>query len=147
MKHLIEKVLEEYADAEVNLKSSAARKMVASGITAVLKTRDDLGVDEYPYPSDFGDKEREVDKAKWVCEHCGKNTFDVDWDYIGTNYNQSGTLVNRPLNTFKSPYFPGNVGLMAPGGLSTNWGPDLRNQVTQNNANYYANQLFNSKNE
>jgi len=87
MKHLIEKVLEEYADAEVNLKSSAARKMVASGITAILKTRDDLGVDEYPYPSDFGDKIRETEKSKWVCEHCGKSTFEVDWDYIGTNYN------------------------------------------------------------
>jgi hypothetical protein len=71
MKHLIEKVLEEYADAEVNLKSSAARKMVASGITAVLKTRDDLGVDEYPYPSDFGDTEREIEKAKWVYEDAG----------------------------------------------------------------------------
>ena len=66
---------------------------------------------------------------------------------IGTNYDQSGTLVNRPVNNFRAPFFPGNVGIQAPGGLSTNWGTDLRNQVSQSNASYYANQLFNSKNE
>ena len=36
---------------------------------------------------DETDKEEE---AKWVCEHCGKSTFEVDYDYIGSNYNHLG---------------------------------------------------------
>ena len=33
---------------------------------------------------EVGDKEEE---AKWVCEHCDESTFEVDYDYIGSNYN------------------------------------------------------------
>ena len=90
MKETIKGVLEDIADSQPNLHSESAREMIANLITAALKSKDDLGVDEHPYPSDFGDTEREEEKAKWVCELCGKNTFDVDWDYIGSNYNHLG---------------------------------------------------------
>ena len=90
MKETIKGVLEDIADSQPNLHSESAREMIANLITAALKSKDDLGVDEHPYPSDFGDTEREEEKAKWVCEFCGKNTFDVDWDYIGSNYNHLG---------------------------------------------------------
>ena len=26
-------------------------------------------------------------RNSWVCSICGKNTYDVDWDYIGSNTN------------------------------------------------------------
>jgi len=26
-------------------------------------------------------------KYRWVCEHCGESTFEVEYDYIGSNYN------------------------------------------------------------
>jgi hypothetical protein len=32
----------------------------------------------------------EKEEAKWVCEHCGKPTFHIDYDYIGSNYNHLG---------------------------------------------------------
>ena len=33
--------------------------------------------------------EENQDNARnsWVCSICGKNTYDVDWDYIGSNTN------------------------------------------------------------
>ena len=90
MKETIKGVLEDIADSQPNLHSEASREMIANLITAALKSKDDLGVDEYPYSSDFGDKEREVEKAKWVCSFCGKNTYNVDFDYIGSEYNHLG---------------------------------------------------------
>ena len=26
-------------------------------------------------------------RESWVCEYCNESTYDVDWDYIGTNTN------------------------------------------------------------
>ena len=28
------------------------------------------------------DKELEVEKANWICEECGKSTFETDYDYL-----------------------------------------------------------------
>ena len=28
------------------------------------------------------DKEIEVEKANWICEECGKSTFETDYDYL-----------------------------------------------------------------
>ena len=36
------------------------------------------------------DLEEIAERAKWVCSICGKNTFDVDFDYIGSAYNHLG---------------------------------------------------------
>jgi len=50
----IKGVLEDVAASQPNLQSEAAREMIARLITAALKSKDDLGVDEYPY-EDAGD--------------------------------------------------------------------------------------------
>ena len=36
---------------------------------------------------DTGDEKEE---AKWVCTICGKSTFHIDYDYIGSDYNHLG---------------------------------------------------------
>ena len=40
----------------------------------------------------MSEDKREELKAKksWVCQICGKNTYDVDWDYIGSGTNHLG---------------------------------------------------------
>ena len=85
MEKLIETVLEELRDT--NLHSAAGRQAVVRAIMKKIRSKTgwylnmntiDGGVPE------VGDKEEE---AKWVCEHCGKSTFEVDYDYIGSNYN------------------------------------------------------------
>ena len=85
MEKLIETVLEELRDT--NLHSAAGRQAIVRAIMKKIRSKTgwylnmntiDGGVPE------VGDKEEE---AKWVCEHCDESTFEVDYDYIGSNYN------------------------------------------------------------
>ena len=39
-------------------------------------------------------KERET----WICSICGKNTYDVDWDYIGSSTNHLGCELKEANN-------------------------------------------------
>ena len=59
-----------------NLGSEAAQNMIATAIIEKMKTKNKL--------------EEESARASWVCSICGKNTYDVDWDYIGTSTNHLG---------------------------------------------------------
>ena len=86
MEKLIETVLEELRDT--NLHSAAGRQAVVKAI--MKKIRSKTGwylnmntIDGERVPGKT-DKEEE---AKWVCEHCGESTFEVEYDYIGSNYN------------------------------------------------------------
>jgi hypothetical protein len=86
MEKLIETVLEELRDT--NLHSAAGRQAVVKAI--MKKIRSKTGwylnmntIDGERVPGET-DKEEE---AKWVCEHCGESTFEVEYDYIGSNYN------------------------------------------------------------
>ena len=74
-------VLEDMVGGQVNLASEAARKMVATTITAALKTKGTY--------TEYGDDEIEEQNARatWVCSICGENTFEVDSDYIGSGTN------------------------------------------------------------
>ena len=49
----IKGVLKDVAASHPNLQSEAAREMIAKLITAALKSEDDLGIDEYPYSSNW----------------------------------------------------------------------------------------------
>ncbi len=77
-------VLEDMSGGQVNLSSEAARRTVASTITAALKTKG-----SYKEYTEYELDEQEARKA-WVCTICGKNTFEVDYDYIGTGTNHLG---------------------------------------------------------
>ena len=86
MEKLIETVLEELRDT--NLHSAAGRQAIVKAI--MKKIRSKTGwylnlntIDGERVPGET-DKEEE---AKWVCEHCGESTFEVEYDYIGSNYN------------------------------------------------------------
>ena len=35
----------------------------------------------------FPEAKNYCSKKAWICSICGKNTYDVDWDYIGSNTN------------------------------------------------------------
>jgi hypothetical protein len=76
MKQLIMDVLEDMSDGQVNLSSEAARRTVASTITAALKTKG-----SYKEYTEYELDEQEARKA-WVCMKCGKSTFEVEDDYL-----------------------------------------------------------------
>jgi ribosomal protein L37E len=84
MKQLIMDVLEDMSGGQINLASEAARKMVATTITAALKTKG-----SYKEYTDYELDEQEARKT-WVCSICGKNTFEVDYDYLGSGTNHLG---------------------------------------------------------
>ena len=44
------------------------------------------------YSREFGKEEKTLvdTKSLWVCEICTENTYEVDLDYIGNNYNHLG---------------------------------------------------------
>ena len=84
MKNTIRQVLDELGDTQINLGSESARETIASLVSSALK---DKG--EY---SKYTDREIEEQEARktWVCSICGKNTFDVENDYIGQGTNHLG---------------------------------------------------------
>tara|TARA_R100000908_G_C3632575_1_gene72693 strand:- start:53 stop:337 length:285 start_codon:yes stop_codon:yes gene_type:complete len=38
-------------------------------------------------------------RESWVCKHCGKNTYDVEWDYIGSDTNHLGCELEEEIKT------------------------------------------------
>jgi len=95
MKQLIIDVLEDMSNGQINLASEAARKTVANTIVAAIKTNKkgwflDIGsIDGKPK---LTKEELETQRAKetWVCSICGKSTYNVDYDYIGSGTNHLG---------------------------------------------------------
>jgi hypothetical protein len=84
MKELIMNVLEDMSGGQVNFESEAAREMVATTITAALKTKGSY--------KEYSEYELDEQRAResWVCSICGENTFEVDSDYIGSGTNHLG---------------------------------------------------------
>ncbi len=84
MKQIIRDVLDDMKYDQINMGSEAAREAIASLVTAALKAKG-----RYSTYSEYELDEQEAIKA-WVCEICGKNTFGVEDDYIGSGYNHLG---------------------------------------------------------
>ena len=88
----IKEVLEDMAGGQINLASKTARETIARLITAALKTKG-----KYTTYTEY-----EVDEKKarehWVCNICGKNTFDVDYEYIGSCTNHLGCELKVELD-------------------------------------------------
>ncbi len=84
MKQIIKDVLNDMSDSQINLASDTARETVSSLISAALKTKGTY--------TEYDDSEIEEQEARetWVCEICGKNTFEVDYDYLGSGTNHLG---------------------------------------------------------
>ena len=84
MKQIIKDVLDDMSNSQVNLGSSAARKMVSTLISTALESKG-----SYKEYTEYELDEQEA-RASWVCSICGKNTFEVDSDYIGSGTNHLG---------------------------------------------------------
>ena len=81
MKNIIKGVLDDISNDQINLASSAARETMTDLIIAALKSRGCYT--EY----DDEDEDEFLEREKWVCTICGKNTFEVDFNYIGSETN------------------------------------------------------------
>ena len=86
MEKLIDDVLKQYR--KTNLHSEAGRQVIVRAIMKEIRNPKrgfylNMNTIDGRIP-EVTDKEEE---AKWVCEHCGKSTFELDYDYIGSGYN------------------------------------------------------------
>ena len=84
MKQIIMNVLDDMSESQINLASDAARETVSSLISAALKTKG-----SYKEYTEYELDEQQA-RASWVCSICGENTFEVDYDYIGSGANHLG---------------------------------------------------------
>ena len=84
MKQLIKDVLDDMSTGQINLSSNGARELIATTITAALKTKG-----SYKEYTEY-ELDEEKARASWVCSICGKNTFEIDSDYIGSGTNHLG---------------------------------------------------------
>ena len=92
MKKLIKEVLDDLEHGQINLGSKSAREMVANLISAALKAKG-----SYKEHTDHEINEEKA-RASWVCAICGKNTYDMDWDYIGSGTNHLSCEVRLELD-------------------------------------------------
>jgi hypothetical protein len=91
MKQIIKGVLDDMSDSQINLASSAARETVSSLISAALKAQgynNTNKVNSY-LTADLTEEEKKA-RETWVCSICGENTFEVDYDYLGSGTNHLG---------------------------------------------------------
>ncbi len=97
MKEIILKVLNRHSDSQGNMSSDAFRETLAVEIAAVMKSKGcyteygDSEAKDNPLNIEMwkGHKE-ELSKEyleDWTCDHCGKNTHEIDYDYLGNNRN------------------------------------------------------------
>jgi hypothetical protein len=91
MKQLIRDVLDDMSTGQINLESPAAREMIANTIMAAIKTNNgrkgwvlDLSTLDGESKLDtpiYEKSDEQKARESWVCEICGKNTYDLEWDY------------------------------------------------------------------
>ena len=84
MKDTIRQVLDDMKYSQINIGSSAARETISTLITAALKTKGHYR----PYPKT--EIEQREARETWVCSICDENTYEVEWDYIGSGTNHLG---------------------------------------------------------
>ena len=84
MKQIIMNVLDDMSESQINLASETARETVSSLISVALKAKGSY--------IEFTDSEIDEQNARatWVCDICGDNTYNVDYDYIGSGTNHLG---------------------------------------------------------
>jgi hypothetical protein len=85
---------------QINLESEASREVIANTIMAAIKTNNgrrgwvlDLSTLDGRSKLDtpiYEKTEEQNARETWVCEICGKSTFEVEDDYIGSGTNHLG---------------------------------------------------------
>ena len=100
MKQLIKDVLEDIAESQPNLYSESARENIATVIISAIRASDKGWYLDLDHSEEREKKDKKIleshmigeQKAResWVCEICGKSTYEVEYDYIGTGTNHLG---------------------------------------------------------
>ncbi len=76
MKQIIKQVLQQHSSQQTNLGSSAAHAVLADEIAIALNSNGTYK----QYTED--ELEKREAKKDWVCQTCGKSTFETEYDYL-----------------------------------------------------------------
>ena len=89
MKQIIKDVLNIHGEMNVNLASDAARDVIAIEIIEKLKKKG--------FYTKYRKPELEEQEAKkgWVCQTCGKSTFETDYDYLADVDEHLGCVLEK----------------------------------------------------
>ncbi len=82
MKQVILDVLEDCSAGQINLASSAGRLTITNLIMTGIKTKG-----WFLNLSEEKQTKEQLARDTWVCQMCNENTYDVDWDYMGSGTN------------------------------------------------------------
>jgi len=112
MKQLIMDVLEDMSTGQINLESEAARELITNTIMAAIKTDGgwflDLSTLDNKPKLDIPIYEKTDEqnaRETWVCYICGENTFDVDYEYIGSGTNHLGCELKVEMSSSNDAEF------------------------------------------
>ena len=93
-------VLEDMSNDQINLASETARETIANIILATIRSKDRGWYLDCNHTKEQEEEDKKIleshlseewkVKASWVCSICGKNTYNIDWDYIGSGTNHLG---------------------------------------------------------
>jgi hypothetical protein len=107
MKQLIMDVLEDMSNDQINLASETARETIANIILATIRSKDRGWYLDCNHTKEQEEEDKKIleshlseewkVKASWVCSICGKNTYNIDWDYIGSGTNHLGCELKLEL--------------------------------------------------
>ena len=91
MKQIIKDVLSDIGRQQVNLESESAQETLAVLISSALESKGTYTIDyekaDYLENDNRTENDDEENRLAWTCVHCGKSTYDVEWDYIGSGTN------------------------------------------------------------
>ena len=97
MKQLIKNVLDDMSIGQINLESEASRELITNTIMAAIKSEGGWFLDLSTFNNNskldtpiYEKTEEQKARETWVCSICGENTFEVDYDYIGSGTNHLG---------------------------------------------------------
>ena len=108
MKQVILDVLEDLSQGQINLESKSGRVTIANSIMAAIKSKGwylnlskKENVDTCKHgnslSSNCSDCDEEQAREIWVCSICGKSTYEVDYDYIGSGTNHLGCELKEEM--------------------------------------------------
>jgi len=108
MEKLIEDVLERLKES--NLHSAVARQNIVRSIMKEIRKKDrgfflNMSTIDHDIP-EVGDR---LEEAKWICVICGKSTFHVDYEYIGSDYNHLGCELKEETKTNNDYVYSGDL--------------------------------------
>jgi len=86
MEKLIEDVLERLKES--NLHSAVARQNIIRAIMKEIRNKDKgFFLNMNRIDADIPEVGDRLEEEKWTCAICGKSTFKIDFDHIGSKYN------------------------------------------------------------